>query len=152
MDSSREGKLLVMELTFKTEFTIGSGVIELKNTPDAHSLQIDKVTHITIRNPDITEHYQIPGKISSRGPARHHKSINHHSDPFDYSGVFLNMFIPDTFNVDVETADYVMTVSRMLPQGRAVALAKSIAQDMGLEIKQSPGNFAAYKAAFEVVK
>jgi hypothetical protein len=151
MDGKRESEMLDSELDFKTEFAIGNGVIELKNTPDAHSLEISKITHITIRNPDITEHYQIPGKRSLRGPARHHKSI--HRFNLDSSrGVdfFIDFFMPPTFSVDVETADFVMTITRSLQRGRAIKLAKSIAQDMGLRIEQKQRDFAAYEASFTV--
>lgn len=152
MDRARESKLLDMERQFKTEFAIGSGVIELKNTPDAHSLKIDQVTHITIRDPNITEHYQIRGKTSSRGPARHHKSVHHHSnDQSDFERYFWSLFIPDTFSVDVETSDYVMTVARMLPRAKSIALAQHMARDMGLKIQQRPRYFAEYEASFEVI-
>ena len=151
MDSRRESALLDLEMTFKTEFVIGNGVIELKNTPDAYSLEIEKITHITIRNPDITEHYQIPGKKSSRGPARHHRSI-YRIDPDIYNGeeVLIDFFMPKTFSVDVETADYVMTVGRSLQRGKAIAMAQSIARDMGLRIEPQPRDFAAYEASFKV--
>lgn len=152
MDSSRESALLDLEMTFTTEFAIGNGVIELKNTPDAHSLEISKITHITIRNPDITEHYQIPGKKSSRGlAARHHKSIHRFDPDATPSGdAFIDFFIPPTFSFDVETADYVMSITRSLKRGKAIALAHSIARDMGLRLEQKPRDFAAYEASFIV--
>lgn len=151
MDGKLESEMLDSELDFKTEFAIGNGVIELKNTPDAYSLEISKITHITIRNPDITEHYQIPGKISSRGASRHHQSINKFDpDIYKFDQFFINFFFPLTYTVNVETADYVMTVARNLQRGRAIRLAKGIAQDMGLRIEQSPRNFAAYESAFTV--
>ncbi len=151
MDGKREAELLDLETTFKSEFAVGNGIIDLKNTPDAHSLEISKITHIAIRNPDITEHYEIPGKKSSRGPARHHQSIHRPApDLYDSEEAFIDFFMPKTFSVDVETADYVMTVARSLQRGKAIRLVQSIAQDMGLRIEQAPRNFAAYEASFTV--
>ena len=132
-------------------FTIGSGVIDLKNTPDEKKLPISEITNITIRNQDILEHQQVPNKKYSAGPARHRKSV-HAFNINSYSDVFYDLFVPPTFSVDVETVDYVLTLTRNLHRRKALALVQSIARDMGLRLKQSPKDITRYEASFDVIR
>ncbi len=137
------------DLTFTTIFTIGSGVIELKNPAEDKILSIPDITNITIRDDEILEHHQVQNKKYSHGPTKHLKSFH---DYHNARGLFDDIFIPRTFSVDVETADYVLTLTRSLPRRKAHALVQSIAKDMGLRLKKSPRQNSLYESSFEVVR
>ena len=149
IDGRDKMAVLDEDITFTTIFTIGSGVIELKNTPDAKELPITDITNITIRDDGIIEHHQVKNKHYSPGPAKHRKSFHAFYDGSDW---FDEIFIPPDFSVDVETADYVLTLTRSLPRRKAHALVQSIAKDMGLKLKKSPRQNSLYESSFEVVR
>ncbi len=154
-DKDIDEKILDMEMAFTTVFTIGSGMIELTNTPAAKSLPISAITQITIRDNEIQDQHEIAGKKYPPDPGGHRRKFNRF-DPDMYGAgdsVLFNFFMPKVYTVDVETADSVLRLSNSLRRRQAIQLATTIAKDMGLKLaKPRPRNFLLYETAYDVVR
>ena len=150
----RETEEKIMKMDFITVFTIGAGMIELKNTPAAKSLPISAITQITVRDDEILEQHEIAGKTYPRDVGGHRRKFNRFDpDMYGAGDVFFNFFMPKVYTVDVETADYVLRLTSRMRRGKAIKMATLIARDMGLKLsKPRPRNFTLYETSFDVVR